>query len=79
MVSTSKFKMVIYADDTTLVFTLETFGSQTNINSIENRINIEIKMYNQLATLRQITFKRWKIRDDDLLQTSKKIPEISKK
>ena len=35
--------MLLYADDTTLVSTLETFRSQTNINNMENSINIEIQ------------------------------------
>ena len=37
--ATSKFHLVMYADDTTLVFTLENFGDRNNANEIEQNIN----------------------------------------
>ena len=40
--ATSKFNVIMYADDTTLVFTLENFGTLNNIAVIEDEINKEI-------------------------------------
>ena len=40
--ATNNFDFVMYADDTTLVSTLETFGRTCNIKEIERNINIEI-------------------------------------
>ena len=40
--ATSKFDLVMYADDTTLVSTLENFGDRNNAKEIEQNINKEI-------------------------------------
>ena len=40
--ATSKFNVIMYADDTTLVSTLENFGTLNNIAVIEDEINKEI-------------------------------------
>ena len=40
--ATKSFDFVMYADDTTLVSTLETFGRTCNVKEIEHNINIEI-------------------------------------
>ena len=40
--ATSKFNVIMYADDTTLVSTLENFGALNNIAVIEDEINREI-------------------------------------
>ena len=40
--ATSKFNIIMYADDTTLVSTLEIFGALNNIAVIEDEINREI-------------------------------------
>ena len=40
--ATKNFDFVMYADDTTLVSTLETFGRTCNVKEIERNINIEI-------------------------------------
>ena len=40
--ATSKFNIIMYADDTTLVYTLENFGALNNIAVIEDEINGEI-------------------------------------
>ena len=40
--ATSKFDPVMYADDTTLVSTLENFGDRNNAKEIEQNINKEI-------------------------------------
>ena len=40
--ATSKFNVIMYADDTTLVSTLENFGALKNIAVIEDEINREI-------------------------------------
>ena len=40
--ATKNFDFVMYADDTTLVSTLETFGCTCNVKEIERNINIEI-------------------------------------
>ena len=40
--ATRNFDFVMYADDTTLVSTLETFGRTCNVKEIERNINIEI-------------------------------------
>ena len=40
--ATSKFDVVMYADDTTLVSTLENFGDRNNAKEIEQNINKEI-------------------------------------
>ena len=40
--ATKSFDFVMYADDTTLVSTLETFGRTCNVKEIERNINIEI-------------------------------------
>ena len=39
---TKSFDFVMYADDTTLVSTLENFGRTCNVKEIERNINIEI-------------------------------------
>jgi len=41
--TTSQFDLVMYADDTTLISTLENFGSITDPQSIQNSINEELK------------------------------------
>ena len=40
--ATSKFNIIMYADDTTLVSTLQNFGTLNNIAVIEDEINKEI-------------------------------------
>ena len=40
--ATFKFNIIMYADDTTLVSTLENFGALNNIAVIEDEINREI-------------------------------------
>ena len=40
--TTSKFDLVMYADDTTLFSTLENFGDRNNAREIEQNINKEI-------------------------------------
>ena len=40
--ATKKFDFIMYADDTTLVFTLNNFGRPCNVKEIERNINIEI-------------------------------------
>ena len=40
--ATSKFDLVMYADDTTLVSTLENFGDRNNAKEIQQNINKEI-------------------------------------
>ena len=40
--TTSKFDLVMYADDITLVSTLENFGDRNNAKEIEQNINKEI-------------------------------------
>ena len=40
--ATSKFDLVMYADDTTLVSTLESFGDRNNAKEIEQNINKEM-------------------------------------
>ena len=40
--ATSKFDLLMYADDTTLVSTLENFGDRNNAEEIEQNINKEI-------------------------------------
>ena len=40
--ATSKFDLLMYADDTTLVSTLENFTDRNNANEIEQNINKEI-------------------------------------
>ena len=40
--ATSKFDLVMYADDSTLVSTLENFGDRNNAKEIEQNINKEI-------------------------------------
>ena len=39
--ATNKFDLVMYADDTTLIFTLENFGDRHNAKEIEQNINVE--------------------------------------
>jgi len=41
-ITNSLFEIVMYADDTTLVSNLETFGNMNNVTIIENNINGEI-------------------------------------
>ena len=38
----SRFDFIMYADDTTLISSLETFGDRKNPKYIENNINTEI-------------------------------------
>ena len=40
--ASSKFDFILYADDTTLVSTLENFGTLNNVAELENAINCEI-------------------------------------
>ena len=40
--ASSKFDFILYADDTTLVSTLESFGTLNNVAELENAINCEI-------------------------------------
>ena len=40
--ATKKFDFIMYADDTTLVSTLEDFGRTCNVKEIERNINIKI-------------------------------------
>ena len=40
--ATKKFDFIMYADDTTLVSTLNNFGRTCNVKEIERNINIEI-------------------------------------
>ena len=40
--ATSKFNVIMYADDTTLVSTLDNFGALNNIAVIEDEVNSEI-------------------------------------
>ena len=40
--ATSKFKVIMYADDTTLVSHLEHFGPVNDINTLEQELNKEI-------------------------------------
>ena len=40
--ATSKFKVIMYADDTTLVSHLENFGPVNDINTLEQELNKEI-------------------------------------
>ena len=40
--ASSIFDLIMYADDTTLMSTLETFGNRKNTMDIENNINTEI-------------------------------------
>ena len=40
--ASSKFGFILYADDTTLVSTLENFGTLNNVAELENAINCEI-------------------------------------
>ena len=40
--ASSKFDFIVYADDTTLISTLENFGTLNNVAELENAINCEI-------------------------------------
>ena len=40
--ATAKFDHVMYADDTTIIFTLENFGPTNNVKELEQNINDEI-------------------------------------
>ena len=44
--ATSKFKVIMYADDTTLVSHLENFGPLNDINTLEQELNREISKVN---------------------------------
>ena len=44
--ATSKFKVIMYADDTTLVSHLENFGPLIDINTLEQELNREISKVN---------------------------------
>ena len=43
--ATNKFDFIMYADDTTLVSTLENFRRTRNVKEIERNINIEISKF----------------------------------
>ena len=44
--ATSKFNVIMYADDTTLVSHLENFGPVNNTNTLEQELNKEISKVN---------------------------------
>ena len=44
--ATLKFKVIMYADDTTLVSRLENFGPVIDINTLEQELNKEISKVN---------------------------------
>ena len=44
--ASSKFKVIMYADDTTLVSHLEKFGAVNDINTLEQELNEEISKVN---------------------------------
>ena len=43
--ASSKFDFILYADDTTLVSTLENFGPLSNVAELEYAINCEISRF----------------------------------
>ena len=59
--ATSKFNVIMYADDTTLVSTLENFGALNNIAVIEDEIIKEITKLNTAKSKFMVFFKHPKI------------------
>ena len=51
-VNYSRFDFIMYADDTTLISSLKTFGDRKNPKYIENNINTEISKNNFLVKIK---------------------------
>ena len=63
---TSKFKVIMYANDTTLVLHLEKFGPVNDINTLEQELNKEISKVNTWL----LSNKRRQVKVHDIFQAS---------
>ena len=74
--ATSKFNIIMYADDTTLVSTLENFGALNNIAVIEDEINREITKISHWLHSNKLLLNTTKSKFMVFFKHSKTIPKL---
>ena len=74
--TTSKFNIIMYADDTTLMSTLENFGALNNIAVIEGEINREISIISYWLHSNQLLLNTAKSKFMVFFKHPKTIPKL---
>ena len=74
---TSKFKVIMYADDTTLVSHLENFGRLNDFNTLEQELNKEISKVNTWLLSNKLILNVAKSKFMIYLKHPRTIPKLS--
>ena len=75
--ATSKFKVIMYADDTTLVSHLEYFGPLNDINTLKQELNREISKVNTWLLSNKILLNVAKSKFTIFFKHPRTIPKLS--